>query len=57
VREDASTLKLNPTAFPNAAELKQTNNLGRLSVSSEATRTTTVTDYLRHRRRSFTIRA
>src|SRR6185503_7711029 len=34
-REDVrvSTLTLDPTAFPNAAELKQTNNLGRLAVS------------------------
>lgn len=34
-REDArvSTLTLDPTAFPNAAELKLTNNLGRLNVS------------------------
>ena len=27
------TLNLDPTAFPNAAELKRTNNLGRLTVS------------------------
>ncbi len=34
-RDDArlSTLTLDPTAFPNAATLKQTNNLGRLTVS------------------------
>jgi 2',3'-cyclic-nucleotide 2'-phosphodiesterase/3'-nucleotidase/5'-nucleotidase len=34
-REDVrvSTLKLDPTAFPNGDELKQTNNLGRLAVS------------------------
>lgn len=35
-REDvrASTLKLDPTAFPDADVLKQTNNIGRLAVSS-----------------------
>jgi choice-of-anchor I-like protein len=35
-REDVrlSTRTLDPTAFPNGAELKRTNNLGRLSVSS-----------------------
>lgn len=35
-REDVrfSTLNLDPTAFPDGAELKKTNNLGRLAVSS-----------------------
>src|SRR6185436_12201202 len=35
-REDVrlSTRTLDPTAFPNGADLKRTNNLGRLAVSS-----------------------